>query len=95
VTLVVAQSDERESTLRPFPGARPPRRGQWTAEVRQPPIAFVIADSVSNGRMRESQFSSCKISLRHAVWKSGTGSFTSESPERSSFGQIDKIDPPR
>jgi hypothetical protein len=63
VTLVAARSDERESTLRLFPSARPPRRGQWTAAARQPPIAFLTAVKVSNDRMRGIQFSSCKISL--------------------------------
>src|ERR1700732_2846159 len=61
--LVAARSDEHESRLRPFPGARPPRRGQWTAGARQSPIAFVTAVKVPNDRMRGSQFSSWNISL--------------------------------
>src|SRR5258707_6566874 len=61
--LVAARSDEHESRLRPFPGARPPRRGQWTAGARRSPIAFVTAVKVPNDRMRGSQFSSWNISL--------------------------------
>src|ERR1700692_4599762 len=61
--LVAARSDEHESKLRPCPGARPPRRGPWTAGARRPPIAFVTAVKVPNDRMRGSQFSSWNISL--------------------------------
>src|SRR5579864_1376382 len=61
--LVAARSDEHENRLRPFPGARPPRRGQWTAGARRSPIAFVTAVKVPNDRMRGSQFSSWNISL--------------------------------
>src|SRR3984893_13314848 len=61
--LVAARSDEHESRLRPFPGARPPRRGQWTAGARRSPIAFVTAVKVPSDRMRGSQFSSWNISL--------------------------------
>src|SRR5580704_9499155 len=61
--LVAARSDEHESRLRPFPGARPPRRGQWTAGARRSPIAFLTAVKVPNDRMRGSQFSSWNISL--------------------------------
>ena len=61
---IAERSDEHESTLRPLPGARPPPRDQWTAGARQPPTAFVTAAKGSNARMRENQFSSCKISLR-------------------------------
>src|SRR5580658_6072840 len=60
---VAMRSDEHGSRLRPFPGARPLRRGQWTAGVRRLPTAFVTAVKVSNGRMRGSQFSSYEISL--------------------------------
>ena len=65
VTPVAARSDERGSRLRPFQVARLPRRGQWTAEARRSPTAFVIAVKVPNGRMRGSQFSSCNISLAY------------------------------
>src|ERR1700687_3490977 len=61
--LVAARSDEHESRLRPFPGARPPRRGQWTAGAHRSPIVFVTAVKVPNDRMRGSQFSSWNISL--------------------------------
>jgi hypothetical protein len=60
---IASRSGEHESRLRPFPGARPPRRGQWIAAARLPPTGFVTAGKVSNGRMRESRSSSCKISL--------------------------------
>jgi hypothetical protein len=60
---VAARSDGPGSRLRPFPGARPPRRGQWTAGAHQLPTEFVTAVKVSNDRMRGSLFSSCKISL--------------------------------
>src|SRR5450432_2664907 len=60
---VAARSDEHGSKHRPFPVARPPRRGQWTAEARRSPTAFVTAVKVSNDQMRGSQFSSCIISL--------------------------------
>src|SRR5580704_11248903 len=60
---VAARSDEHESRLRPFPGARPPRRGQWTAGARRSPIAFVTAVKAPNDRRRGSQFSSWNISL--------------------------------
>src|ERR1700716_1307100 len=63
--LVGARSDEHESRLRPSPGARPPRRGQWTAGARRSPIVFVTAVKVPNDRMRGSQFSSWNISLPH------------------------------
>src|ERR1700730_18188446 len=61
--LVAARSDEHESRLRPSQGARPPRRGQWTAGARRSPIAFLTAVKVPNDRMRGSQFSSRYISL--------------------------------
>src|ERR1700733_11658979 len=60
---IAARSDEHESKLRPFPGARPLRRGQWIAGVRQPLTALLTAAKVSNGRMRGSQFSSCRLVL--------------------------------
>jgi hypothetical protein len=60
---VAARSDGHGSRLRPFPGARPPRRGQWTAGAHRLPIEFVTVAKVSNDRMRGSLFSSCKISL--------------------------------
>ena len=62
---VAAQSDEPGSRLRPFRGARPPWRGQWTAGARRPPTVFVTAVKVPNDRMRGSQFSSCNISLTY------------------------------
>src|ERR1700683_5547308 len=61
--LAAARSDEHESRLRPFPGARPPRRGQWTAGAHRSPIAFVTAVKVPNERMKGSQFSSWNMSL--------------------------------
>src|SRR5260370_19594901 len=57
---VALRSDEHGSRLRPFPGARRRRRGQWTPGARQPQTAFVTAAKASNDRMRGSQFSSCK-----------------------------------
>src|ERR1700691_399788 len=62
---VAARSDEPGSKLRPFPGARPPRRGQSTAEARRPPTALVTAVKLSNDRTRSSEFSSCNVSLPH------------------------------
>ena len=62
---VAARSDEHESRLRPFPGARPRRRGRWTAGARRRPIAFVTAVKAPNDRRRGSQFSSWNISLPH------------------------------
>src|SRR4029077_11155220 len=56
---VAARSDEHGSRLHPFPGVRPPRRGQWTAKAHQPQTALVTAAKVSNARMRGTQFSSC------------------------------------
>src|SRR5467141_2272795 len=56
---VAARSDEHGSRLHPFPGVRPPRRGQWTAKAHQPRTALVTAAKVSNARMRGTQFSSC------------------------------------
>src|SRR5580698_2257198 len=38
---VAARSGEHESRRRPFPGARPRRRGQWTAGARRTPIVFM------------------------------------------------------
>src|SRR5580700_185661 len=66
---VAAQSDEPGSRLRPFPGARPPWRGQWTAGARRPPTMFVTAVKVPNDRMRGSQFSSCNISLAYRGYR--------------------------
>src|SRR6202453_2939892 len=60
---VAARSDGHGSRLRPFPGARPPQRGQWTAGAHRLPTEFVIVVKVSNDRMRGSLFSSCKTSL--------------------------------
>jgi hypothetical protein len=56
---VAARSDEHGSRLHPFPGVRPPRRGQWTAKAHQPRTALVTAAKVSNARMKGTQFSSC------------------------------------
>src|ERR1700733_5762180 len=62
---VAARSDAHENRRRPFPGARPPRRGQWTEEAHRPPIAFATAVKVPNDRRRGSQFSSWTIILPH------------------------------
>jgi hypothetical protein len=62
---VAAQSDEPGSRLRPFLVARPPWRGQWIAEAHQRRTVLVIAVKVSSGRMRETQFSSCNISVTY------------------------------
>src|SRR5580692_10034680 len=62
---VAARSDEPGSRLRPFQGARPLWRGQWTAGARRPPTVFVTAVKLPNDRMRGSQFSSCNISLTY------------------------------
>src|ERR1700733_11980829 len=62
---VVARSDEPGNRLRPFPGARPPRRGQWTVTAHRSPTRFLTAVKGSNDRMRGSLFSSCKLSLPH------------------------------
>src|ERR1700743_2169932 len=60
-----ARSDERGSRLRPFPGARPPRLGQWIGGARRPPTELVTAVKVTNDRMRGNLFSSCTISFPH------------------------------
>src|ERR1700758_2162225 len=60
---VAARSDEHGSRLHPFPGVRPPRRGQWTAKAHQPRTALVTAAKVSSDRMKGNQFSSCNISF--------------------------------
>jgi hypothetical protein len=75
------RSDEPGSRLRPFPGALPPRRSQWTAGARRSPTAFVTAVKVSNDRMRESRFSSCNISLPNRRYGCAP-------PLRAAFAQV-------
>src|ERR1700677_999766 len=66
---VAVQSDEPGSRLRPFLVSRPPWRGQWIAEAHQRRTVLVIAVKVSSDRMRESQFSSCNISLTYRGYR--------------------------
>lgn len=59
---VAARNGERGSRHRPFPGARPRPPDQSTARERQPPTELATAVKGSNDRMRESRFSSYKVS---------------------------------
>ena len=61
---VDARSDELESRLHPFPGARPPPQGQSTAGARLLPTASVTEAKVSSGQKRGSRFSSYNASLQ-------------------------------